>query len=245
MSQRNVLETLFSTIEEARDFINRTIIDKGESYKVICSNQKSHVLTCRSPKGQGSCQFYISASLLKSQDIRTSTIRPHSCNPQAHYKVRQLQSTWYLIPHHRASVNTNRDITTAQIKANEKERFGNDISYMAAYRTRDKLREEIEGREEDDFPRIWTYGQLLHDQPPQYDQSNYFELDQEMFGLQESRLETHRFYRRFTAPAATILAFRHLRPFIAIDACHTMSRYRLTLMIAAMIDGNGQIVPMC
>ena len=30
-----------------------------------------------------------------------------------------------------------------------------------------------------------------------------------------------------------------------MDACHTMSRYRLTLMIAAMIDGNGQIVPMC
>jgi hypothetical protein len=65
------------------------------------------------------------------------------------------------MPHHRASVNSNRDITTAQIKANEKERFGNDISYMAAYRTREKLREEIEGKEEEDFPRIWTYGQLL------------------------------------------------------------------------------------
>jgi hypothetical protein len=34
---------------------------------------------------------------------------------------------------------------------------------MAAYRTQEKLREEIEGKEEDDFPRIWTYGQLLHD----------------------------------------------------------------------------------
>jgi hypothetical protein len=52
------------------------------------------------------------------------------------------------MPHHRASVNSNRDITTAQIQANEKERFGNDISYMAAYRTREKLREEIEGKED-------------------------------------------------------------------------------------------------
>ena len=41
------------------------------------------------------------------------------------------------------------------------------------------------------------------------------------------------------------VAFQHLRPFIAIDACHIMSRYRLTLMIATMMDGNGQIVPMC
>ena len=37
---------LFSTIEEARDLINRSIIDKGESYKVVCSNKKSHVLCC-------------------------------------------------------------------------------------------------------------------------------------------------------------------------------------------------------
>jgi hypothetical protein len=67
------------------------------------------------------------------------------------------------VPHHQASVNANRDITTAQIKANEKERFSNDISYMAAYRTREKLQEEIEGKEEDDFPRIWTYRQHLYD----------------------------------------------------------------------------------
>jgi len=235
---------LFSTIEEARDFINRSVIDKGESYKVVCSNKKSHVLCCRGARGENGCKFYISASLIKSQDIRIGTIRPHSCNPRIHYKFKQLQSTWYLTHHHRTSVNTNRDITTAQIKASEKERFGNDISYMAAYRTREKLREEIEGKEEDDFPRIRTYGQLLHDQKTQY-QSNYFELDQELRGLREDQPETHRFYRCFIAPAATRLAFQHLRPFIAMDACHTMSRYRLTLMIATMIDGNGQIVPMC
>jgi hypothetical protein len=150
-------------MEEARDRINRHVIDKGESYKVICSNQKSHVLGCRSAKGENGCQFYISAGLIKSQDIRISTMRTHSCNPHTHYKFKQLQSTWYLMPHHRASVSTNRDITTAQIKANEKERFGNDISYMAAYRTREKLQEEIEGKEEDDFLHIRTYGQLLHD----------------------------------------------------------------------------------
>jgi hypothetical protein len=145
---------LFSTMEEARDLINRSVIDKGESYRVVCSSQRSHVISCRSAKGENGCQFYISASLIKSQDIRIGTMRPHSCNPHTHYKFKQLQSIWYLMPHHRASVNSNRDITTAQIKANEKERFGNDISYMAAYRTREKLREEIEGKEEDDFPRI-------------------------------------------------------------------------------------------
>jgi hypothetical protein len=126
------------------------------------------------------------------------------------------------MPYYRASVNANRDITTAQIKANEKERFGNDIGYIAAYRTREKLREEIEGREEDDFLCIWIYGQLLNDQAVQDYQSNYFKLDQEKFGLLVDQPETYRFYRCFVVPAATRLAFQHLRPFIAIDACYTM-----------------------
>ena len=106
---------LFSSMEEARDLINRSVLDKGESYKVLCSNKKSHVLCCRGARGEEGCKFYISASLIKSQDTRIGTVRPQSCNPRTHYKFKQLQSTWYLMPHHRTSVNANRDITTAQI----------------------------------------------------------------------------------------------------------------------------------
>lgn len=58
------------------------------------------------------------------------------------------------------------------------------------------------------------------------------QLDQEKLGLRDDQPETHRFFRCFTAPAATR---------VAMDAYHTMSRYRLTLMIATMIGGNGQI----
>jgi hypothetical protein len=38
--------------------------------------------------------------------------------------------------------------------------------------------------------------------------------------------------------------FEHLRPYMAIDACYTMSRYSLALVIAAVMDENCQIVPM-
>jgi hypothetical protein len=44
-----------------------------------------------------------------------------------------------------------------------------------------------------------------------------------MFGLHKDQPETHRFYRCFVAPTATRLAFQYLWPFIAIDACHTIS----------------------
>ena len=79
---------LFSTMAEARDLINRSVIDKGELYKIVCSNHKSHIICYRSAKGENSYQFYISASLIKSQDIRISTMRPHSYNPHTHYKFK-------------------------------------------------------------------------------------------------------------------------------------------------------------
>ena len=60
------IRDLFSTIEEARDLINRSVINKGESYKVVCSNKKSHVLCYHSIGGENSCKFYISTSLIKS-----------------------------------------------------------------------------------------------------------------------------------------------------------------------------------
>jgi hypothetical protein len=43
------------------------------------------------------------------------------------------------MPYHRASINSNQDIITVQIKANKKERFGNNISYIVVYRTQEKL----------------------------------------------------------------------------------------------------------
>ena len=38
---------LFTSMGEARDLVNRSIVDRGESYKVVCSNQERYVLTCR------------------------------------------------------------------------------------------------------------------------------------------------------------------------------------------------------
>jgi hypothetical protein len=36
-----------------------------------------------------------------------------------------------------------------------------------------------------------------------------------------------------------------MRPFLAIDACLCISRYKQTLFIAVGVDGNNQILPLC
>ena len=88
----------------------------------------------------------------KTAIISIITLRSyHSCNPQIHYKFCEASQIWYLAPHHRAAVSHKRIIITKQIIANEREQYGNTISYSAAYRVRASLREEFDGKEEDNF----------------------------------------------------------------------------------------------
>lgn len=69
---------------------------------------------------------------------------PHSCNPTIHYKNKQSSALWFLKDHHRLAVIDNRDITPAQIRSDERLRFGNNISYRQAYRVKEGLLIEIE-----------------------------------------------------------------------------------------------------
>ena len=103
---------------------------------------------------------------------------------------------------------------------------------MAAYRVRETLRIELDGKEEDDFARMYELGARIQ------------EIDPESFLVLENT-EDGRFLRSFLTPNATRLAVPYLRTFIALDTCHCSSRYRQTLLTAVGIDGNNQVVPFC
>jgi hypothetical protein len=221
---------IFSLVEAAKDAINRFVLDSGESYTKETSNKRQYSVTCR--MRSSGCKFSIRCGLLKDGNARVSKISPHTCNPYIHYKFKQLSSLWYLLPHHRASISYNREISVAQIRANEKERWANDISYIAAYRVRETLRIELDGKEEDDFARMNALGAKIQ------------EVNPESFLVLENN-EDNRFSRFFFTPNLIRLAVPYLRPFIALDACHCSSRYRQTLMIVVSIDGNNQVLPLC
>jgi hypothetical protein len=76
---------------------------------------------------------------------------------------------------------------------------------MAAYRVRETLRIELDGKEEDDFARMHELGARIQ------------EIDPESFLVLENN-EDGGFSRFFFTPNATRLAVPHLRPFIALDA---------------------------
>jgi hypothetical protein len=119
----------YPTIQEAREAINRSILDDGDSYKVYKSDSKRHILKCKDQD----CSFSIRAAFLKKKGIIITKIIPHSYRPITHFKRKQGLSLWFLKEHHHASVLDNRNIIVAQIQSDERLRFNNNISYHQAY----------------------------------------------------------------------------------------------------------------
>jgi hypothetical protein len=52
------------------------------------------------------------------------------------------------------------------------------------------------------------------------------------------------FQRCFIAPTITKAAYEACQPFIALDRCHTKSRFRMTLLIACTLNSNNEILPL-
>jgi len=222
------LHDTFASIVEAREAINRHVLDDGESYRVYKSDSKRHILVCKDK----SCSFEIRVWCTKKTGVTITQMKPHTCCPIVHYKNKQTSAIWFLKEHHRASVVDNCDITPAQIQSDERLRFNNKISYMQAYRVKQSLLVEIEGHEADCFARFPAYLQHMAD------------TDNGSLGRLSYDEETGRFEAAAFAPSATINAYRNIRKFVALDACHTKSKYPMMLMIVVGIDANDNAIPL-
>jgi hypothetical protein len=94
------INDLFLTIEEARDAINRHVLDEGESYKVYKSDSCRHIIICK----KAACKFRIRASLLKKKGVIITVLSAHSCSPATHYKNKQSSPLWFLKDYSRTSI---------------------------------------------------------------------------------------------------------------------------------------------
>ena len=221
------LNDVFSTMEEAKEAINRHILDEGESYKVYKSDSRRHIVVCK----DSVYKFRIRASLLIKKGVVITIFTAHSCSPATHYKNKQSLALWYLKDHHRASLINDRSLTPTQIQATERLRFSNNINYRQTHRLKQVLLDEIDGNEADSFALFPVYMQRLEDSDP---------LNQAQLALDEQCC----FQAAAFTPAAMKKAYRWLRKFVALDACHTRSKFYMMFIIAVGIDANDNILPL-
>jgi hypothetical protein len=217
----------FESLCIARNAIRTFIVDRGESFIVSHSDRMRYIVTCKDEF----CLFDIRVSVLKGPIIQVTRYTPHSCSPITHRNFRLGHSVSFLTSRHRAAVVDDREIRPAQIQSIERIYHGNTgVSYMQAWRTREALRQELEGDEAECFKRLPGLMSAL-------DSNN-----EENRGHVET-WEGH-FKRCYIAPAATRAAFEACRPFVALDGCHTKSRFRMTLLVTCTLDGNNEILPL-
>ena len=99
----------YDTMVEAKEAVNRAILDFSESYRVYRSDRNRHILICKDIH----CQFRVRISLCKKKELKAivTIYIPHTCSPAVHYKNRNSNMMWFLKPHHRAAIIDNRETT--------------------------------------------------------------------------------------------------------------------------------------
>jgi hypothetical protein len=92
------------------------------------------------------------------------------------------------------------------------------------------LKQELEGNEAECFKKLPGLVDLIETN----DQYNHVHVN----------TDNGHFQRCFIIPTATRVAFEFCRPFIALDGCHTKSRFWMTPFVACTLDGNNKILPL-
>ena len=77
-----IINNMFSFIQEARDVINRYILNKEEFYRIFKSNNRCYIIIYKDLV----CKFRIRASLLKKKGVVIIIFISHSYNLTNHYK---------------------------------------------------------------------------------------------------------------------------------------------------------------
>jgi hypothetical protein len=220
------IDDTFQSMPKARKAIRQYIILEGESYAPNPkSDNKRFIITYH----DHNCKFCIQASNTAKLKVRITIKLPHTYGLLTYYKFRPSYSIWYLKQHHRASVINNRNITPTQIQSNKRLRFYNDISYCQAHRVKQALLVEIKGSKQDCFAKFPAYIHRLQEADPR----TYSKLSLSL------NLE---FKAYAITPSACISASRRLRPFFALDACHTKSQFPIILIIFVNINACENVV---
>ena len=82
------LNDQFPSIDAARKAIKAFVLDQGESYKLVASDKRRYIISCK----DSSCKFYIRATQSAKEVVSITIFVPHSCSPKTHYNFKKSQS---------------------------------------------------------------------------------------------------------------------------------------------------------
>ncbi|KAF7181442.1 hypothetical protein CNMCM7691_000660 [Aspergillus felis] len=217
---------IYPSMEEAREALLCHTIAKHESYRVYKSDARRYMTRCRSRD----CNYMVRISWRKKRcEAFVSMYRPHTCSPDTHGNWRPAASVNYLVPTYQSLVQGSSQPTAAQILEIERRR-GNPIPYHQGYRTLKAIERNLYGDDVESFEKLPAFLSRL----AKVDHAGYWKLE----------TKNDIFHRCFIAPAATLNAYTHCRRFLTIDCAPWKTKWDFSLLVAATLDANDQVLPL-
>jgi hypothetical protein len=145
----DIMSDSWTDINSAKKAVKIWILDRGESWKPSnTSNQSRLQLYCL----LSTCSFYIRVAQRKDSLYGIISYRPHDCPPLTHTKFKPRNLAWYIVSLVKRDITINRYIKPKEIR--ERTRIYHqlpNLSYMPAWRARERLRDQIDGNEGTSF----------------------------------------------------------------------------------------------
>lgn len=217
---------IYPSMEEAREALLCHTIAKHESYRVYKSDARRYMTRCRNRD----CNYMVRVSWRKKRcEAFVSMYKPHTCSPDTHDNWRPAASVNYLAPAYQSLVQGSSKPTAAQILEIERRR-GNPIQYHQGYRTLKAIERNLYGDAAESFEKLPAFLSRL----AKIDHAGYWKTE----------TKNDIFHRCFVAPAATLHAYTLCRRFLTIDRAPWKTKWDFSLLVAATLDANDQVLPL-
>ncbi|XP_043693412.1 uncharacterized protein LOC122643903 [Telopea speciosissima] len=225
---------IFQTKQQLQQTVKEYAIRAHQQYIVLESTPSLLALKCKN-KG---CLWRLRASLKKNSSscfAITKYAGPHTCvKPSINQDHAQLDAE-FICSKILGMVKAQLSITPAAIQAHMANTYDYNISYMKAWKAKQKAFEKIFGNWEESYALLPRYLNALKMTNP----GTIVLLQSEHVSDQSSV-----FKRVFWAFGPTIEGFKHCRPVISIDSTQLSGKYGGMLLIATGIDGNNGLFPL-
>ncbi|KAG8369469.1 hypothetical protein BUALT_Bualt14G0016900 [Buddleja alternifolia] len=226
---------IFSTKKEFREAVHSHAIRTARSLKITSNDQRRVYAKCM---GDG-CNWHLNALKVKNEaSFQIRAYNPkHKCGRTHHCK--NVNSRWLskkFVDHFRSDPKRNikgfRKDVMREIRVN--------VSPYQAYRAKRKALQDIEGKFDDQYAKLWDYAQALRAKNP--GSTVIMALSDEVQEGSSAQRKFHKFYVCFYALKQGFLA--GCRPIIGVDGCHLKGPHSGVLLTAVSVDPNNNLYPL-
>ncbi|XP_019231148.1 PREDICTED: uncharacterized protein LOC109212000 [Nicotiana attenuata] len=213
-----------------KEVMENYVISQRFQFRVDRSNAVSYALLCMSED----CEWRFKASSINKSELFKvrEFIDNHTCPLKDKvYEQRQASSSLIGGMIRPKLTNHKRKYTPKDIIDDVKSDLGIDVSYMLAWRAKEKAMNFLRGEPADSYKKLPGY---------------LYTMDMTYPGSHIRMVESpkNEFMYVYISLYAFIKGFDHCRPIVVVDGSHLKSYYIGTFVSASTLDGAGHILPL-